>query len=288
MKDGIINWNVDPEIVTLFDTFPLRYYGLCWVLGLALGYMIVKWIYKKENVPLENLEQLSMYIFIGALLGARLGHCFFYEPNYYFQNPLEILLPIKIVGGSVEFIGFRGLASHGGVLGTIIGIVAYARKTRTNLFWILDRVAIGGAVTAAFIRIGNLMNSEIYGKPTNGNWGVIFERDDLIPRHPTQVYEALAYFLIFGVLLFIYRSKKIARQNGRLVGILLILLFSARFIIEFFKENQVAFEDSMTVNMGQLLSIPYILIGFAMIYYRKSEWVKTTIANRVSSYFKHA
>lgn len=288
MKDGIIHWNVDPEIITLFDTFPFRYYGLCWVLGLALGYLIVKWIYKKENVPLENLEQLSMYIFIGALLGARLGHCFFYEPDYYFQNPLEILLPIKIGGGSFEFTGFRGLASHGGVLGVIIGIVTYARKTRTNLLWILDSVAIGGAVTAALIRIGNLMNSEVYGKPTNGNWGVVFERDDLIPRHPTQVYEAVAYLLIFVVLLFIYRSKKIERQNGLLVGIFLIVHFTARFFIEFFKENQVAFEDAMSLNMGQLLSIPYILIGVALIYYRKSEWLKTRITNRVSSYFKQA
>ncbi len=275
MKDGIINWNVDPEIFTIMDAFPLRYYGLCWVLGLAIGYMIVKWIYKKENIPFENLEQLSMYIFIGAFFGARLGHCFFYEPSYYFQNPLEILLPIKSVGGSFEFIGFQGLASHGGVIGVIIGIVAYARKTRTSLLWIMDRVAIGAAVTAAFIRIGNLMNSEVYGKPTNGNWGVIFERDDLLPRHPTQVYEAVSYLLIFAVLIFIYRSKKIEKQNGLMVGILLIMLFTARFTIEFFKENQVAFEDSMTINMGQLLSIPFILMGFAMIYYRKSKWVKT-------------
>lgn len=286
MKDGIINWNVDPEIITLFDTFPLRYYGLCWVLGLALAYLIIKRIYKKEHIPLENWEQLTMYIFVGAFFGARLGHCFFYEPSYYFQNPLEILLPIRSVAGSYEFSGFQGLASHGGVLGAILCIIIYARKTRTNPLWILDRVAIGGAVTAAFIRIGNLMNSEVYGKPTNGDWGFVFERDDLIPRHPTQVYEAAAYFLIFAVLLFIYRSKKIERQNGLLVGVLLILLFSARFIIEFFKENQVAFEDSMSLNMGQLLSIPYILIGFALIYYRKSEWLKTTITNRVSSYFK--
>lgn len=287
MKNGIINWNVDPEIFTLFDTFPIRYYGLCWVVSLVLGYMIVKRIYKKENIPLENIDQLSMYIFISALLGARLGHCFFYEPNYYFQNPLEILLPIKSVGDSFEFSGFQGLASHGGVLGVIIGIVAYARKTRTNLLWILDRVAIGGAVTAALIRIGNLMNSEVYGKPTNGNWGFVFERDDLIPRHPTQLYETVAYLLIFTVLLFIYRSKKIERQNGLLVGIFLIMHFTARFFIEFIKENQVAFEDSMSVNMGQLLSIPFVLMGFAMIYYRKSNWLQT-ITDKASSYFKQA
>tara|TARA_R110002049_G_scaffold272291_1_gene449773 strand:+ start:5130 stop:5984 length:855 start_codon:yes stop_codon:yes gene_type:complete len=280
MKDGIINWNVDPEIFWITDTFPLKYYGLCWAIGLVVGYFIVKKVYKKEKIPLEDLERLTMYIFVGALVGARLGHCFFYEPLYYFQNPLEIILPIRKVGESFEFIGFQGLASHGGVVGVIIGIILYARKTHTNLLWVLDRVALGSAVTAAFIRIGNLMNSEIYGKPTNGNWGVIFERDDLIPRHPTQVYEALSYFLIFGILVFIYKSNKIENKNGLLVGALLILLFTARFIVEFFKENQVGFEDSMTINMGQILSIPFIILGFAIIYWRKSLWGSNAIANR--------
>lgn len=286
MKDGIINWNVDPEIFTIMDTFPLRYYGLFWMLGLGLGYFIVKKVYQKEGVPLENLEKLTMYIFIGAFLGARLGHCFFYQPEYFFQNPLEILLPITKNGGSYQFSGFQGLASHGGVIGVIIGIVAYARKTRTDLLWILDRVALGGAVTAAFIRLGNLMNSEIYGKPTNGNWGVIFERDDLVPRHPTQVYEAMAYLLIFAVLIVVYRSKQIKRQNGLMVGILLVLLFAARFIIEFFKENQVGFEDAMTINMGQILSIPFILLGFTIMYYRKSQWLTKIITNRICIYFE--
>jgi len=280
MKDGIINWNVDPEIFTIADTFPLRYYSLFWILGLGLGYLIIKRIYAKENIPFENLEQLTMYIIVGILLGARLGHCFFYEPQYYFQNPLEIILPIRKVGESFEFTGFQGLASHGGVIGAIIGIILYARKSHTNLLWILDRVAIGGAVTAAFIRLGNLMNSEIYGKPTNGNWGFVFERDDLIPRHPTQIYEAFAYFLIFGILVAIYKSKRIENKNGLLVGTLLILLFTARFIIEFFKENQVGFEDSMTLNMGQILSIPYIILGFAIIFWRKKLWATKTIANR--------
>ncbi|WP_394751017.1 prolipoprotein diacylglyceryl transferase [Spongiimicrobium salis] len=281
MTNGIINWNVDPEIFTILNTFPLRYYGLCWMLGLGLGYVIVKQIYKKENIPFENLEKLSMYIFIGAFLGARLGHCFFYEPEYYFQNPLEIVLPIKKIGESFQFIGFQGLASHGGVIGVIIGILVYARKTKTNLLWILDRVAIGGAVTAAFIRIGNLMNSEVYGKPTNGNWGFVFERDDLIPRHPTQIYEAFSYFSIFVILLLIYRSRKIEHKNGLLVGTLLILLFATRFFIEFFKENQVGFEDALAINMGQILSIPFIVLGFAIIYWRERIGESKIITNKI-------
>ncbi|MDF4220120.1 prolipoprotein diacylglyceryl transferase [Maribacter sp. M208] len=269
MKDRIINWNVDPEIFTLFNTFPIRYYSLSWALGCALCYFIVKQIYRKENIPLENLEQLTMYIIAGAFLGARLGHCFFYEPQYYFENPLEILLPIRKIGESFEFTGFQGLASHGGLIGIVTAIILYARKSRTNILWIMDRIALGTSVTAACIRIGNFMNSEVYGKPTNGNWGVIFERDDLIPRHPTQLYEAASYLFIFCVLLFIYNSKKIKKQNGLMVGVLFILMFTARFMIEFVKENQVEFEDSLTLNMGQILSIPLILLGISITIYSK-------------------
>ncbi|MEP2279837.1 prolipoprotein diacylglyceryl transferase [Maribacter sp.] len=271
MKDGIINWNVDPEIFTLFNTFPIRYYSLSWALGCALCYFIVKQIYRKENIPLENLEQLTMYIIAGAFLGARLGHCFFYEPQYYFENPLEILLPIRKIGESFEFTGFQGLASHGGLIGIVVAIILYARKSRTNILWIMDRIALGTSVTAACIRIGNFMNSEVYGKPTNGKWGVIFERDDLIPRHPTQLYEAASYLFIFCVLLFIYNSKKIKRQNGLMVGVLFILMFTARFMIEFVKENQVEFEDSLTLNMGQILSIPLILLGISITIYSKKS-----------------
>ncbi|WP_367275129.1 prolipoprotein diacylglyceryl transferase [uncultured Maribacter sp.] len=175
------------------------------------------------------------------------------------------------VGESFEFTGFQGLASHGGLIGIVTAILLYARKSKTNVFWIMDRVALGTSVTAACIRIGNFMNSEVYGKPTNGNWGVIFERDDLIPRHPTQLYEAAAYLLIFVTLLFIYKSNKIKRQNGLMVGALFILMFFARFIIEFVKENQVEFEDSLSLNMGQILSIPLIILGIAIIFFSKKS-----------------
>ena len=268
MKDGIINWNVDPEIFSIMG-FPIRYYGLSWALGIALAYLIIKWIYKKEKIPLENLEQLSTYLIFGAFLGARLGHCFFYEPLYYFQNPLEIILPIKKVGETFEFIGFQGLASHGGLIGIVIAIIIYGRKTRTNILWIMDRVAIGSTVTAALIRIGNLMNSEIYGKPTNGNWGFVFERDDLIPRHPTQLYETFSYLIIFGILMLIYNKRVKENSNGLILGVFLVLFFLARFIIEFLKENQVGFEDSMTLNMGQILSVPFIIIGLILVFYKR-------------------
>ncbi len=270
MNDNIIHWNVDPEILWITDSFPLRYYGLFWILGLMLAYFIIQRIYKKEGIPLENWEELTMYIFVGAILGARLGHCFFYEPDYYFSHPLEILLPIQDVNGSYEFTGFQGLASHGGTLGVFIAIFLYWRKTKVNLLWVLDRVAIGAAVTAAFIRLGNLMNSEVYGLPTDGTWGFVFERDDMIPRHPTQLYEAISYLLIFAIMYFMYRSKKIEIRPGLLVGTLFILLFAARFVIEFFKENQVGFEDEMTLNMGQWLSLPFIAFGLMLVFWRNN------------------
>lgn len=274
MKDTIIHWNVDPEIFWITDSFPLKYYGLFWITGLILAYLIVQRIYKKEGVPLENLEQLTMYIFIGAILGARLGHCLFYDPDYFLSRPLEILLPIKEVNGAYKFIGFQGLASHGGTIGVIIGIFMYWRKTKTNMLWVLDRVAIGAGITAAFIRLGNLMNSEIYGKPTDGSWGFVFERDDMIPRHPTQLYEAISYLLIFGLLYFLYQSKKIENRPGLFVGIFLILLFTARFVIEFFKENQVAFEDGMSLNMGQWLSVPFVIAGLLLVLWKDNPLAK--------------
>lgn len=186
MNEGwIFHWDVDPVIFWITDSFPLKYYGLIFVTGLLLGYFIVKRIYEKENIPIEHLEKLLIYIVIGTVVGARLGHCLFYDPEYYLSRPLEIFLPIAEVNGSFKFVGFQGLASHGGALGVLIAIIWYSKKYKTKLLWVLDRVAIGSPLAGAFIRLGNFMNSEIYGKPTNGNWGVVFRRDDLIPRHPT-------------------------------------------------------------------------------------------------------
>jgi len=268
MTDKIIYWNTDSTIIWLTDSFPLKYYGLLFAIGVLLGYSIVKRIFIKESVPVETLDTLFVYVIVGTILGARLGHCLFYEPSYFFQHPMEILLPIKKIGGVYKFIGFQGLASHGGTIGVLIAILLFYRKNKINLLWLLDRIAIAVPVTATFIRLGNFMNSEIYGKPTNGNWGVVFQKDDLIPRHPTQLYEAFAYFLIFIILQFLYKSNLTKRGDGLLFGIFLVLLFSARLIIEFFKENQEAFENQMPLNMGQILSIPFIIFGVLIILWR--------------------
>ncbi|MCC9017628.1 MULTISPECIES: prolipoprotein diacylglyceryl transferase [Flavobacterium] len=268
---GILNWDADPVIFWITDSFPLKYYGAFFACGLLLGYAIVRNIYKKENLSLDNLDSLLVYVIVGTILGARLGHCFFYEPSYFLQHPIEILLPIQKVAGVYKFVGYQGLASHGGSIGVLIAMVLYCRKYKVKFLWLLDKMAIGVPVTGAFIRFGNFMNSEIYGKPTNGNWGVVFQRDDLIPRHPTQLYEAFAYLLIFVILLMMYKSEKIRKTDGLIFGYFLMLLFLARFIIEFFKENQEAFENSMLINMGQILSIPFILIGLGLIVWKSKK-----------------
>ncbi|MFH6934237.1 prolipoprotein diacylglyceryl transferase [Flavobacterium sp. FlaQc-30] len=269
--NGVLNWNVDPVIYWITDSFPLKYYGALFACGLLLGYYIVRNIYKKENLSVENLDSLLVYVIVGTILGARLGHVFFYEPEYFMQHPIEILLPIKETAGVYKFVGYQGLASHGGSIGVLIALVLYCRKYHVKFLWLLDKMAVGVPVTGAFIRFGNFMNSEIYGKATNGNWGVVFQRDDMIPRHPTQLYEAFAYLVIFGILFKMYKSERIRNANGLIFGTFLTLLFLARFIIEFFKENQESFENNMLFNMGQLLSIPFIIIGIVLIVLKSRQ-----------------
>ncbi len=273
---GVIEWNLDPEIIKLFGVFPLKYYGLLFVLGIIIAYTVAKHIYTTEGVSVEKLEKLSGYLLIGIVAGMRLGHCLFYDFDYYSQHILEIFLPFQITNGEWHFTGFTGLASHGGSLGAILAIFLYCKKYKTPVFWILDRIAIVTPIVGAFIRFGNFMNSEIYGKPTGGNYGVVFLLDDTIPRHPTQLYEAFSYLLIFALLWYLYQKTDAVQKQGFLLGILLAVLFTARLIIEFFKENQVAFEDSMTLNMGQLLSIPFILAGVLLIVFSKRKINTTT------------
>jgi phosphatidylglycerol:prolipoprotein diacylglycerol transferase len=262
-----IHWNIDPEIYNLFG-ISLRYYGILFVGGLLLSIYILKWIYKKEGIPLDRLEMLSIYGMIGIIAGARLGHCLFYEPSYYLSHPLEIILPIQpTAGGGYKFSGFQGLASHGGALGFLIALYFYSRKTKHSMIDAIDLVAVVGAVVGIFIRLGNFMNSEIIGMPTTKPWGVIFERVDNVPRHPSQLYEAVSYFVIFMIMMILYKKMRERLKNGFFFGFVLVLVFTARFIIEFVKENQVGFEDKMTFNMGQLLSLPYILAGIGFIVY---------------------
>jgi prolipoprotein diacylglyceryl transferase len=248
-------WNVDPEIFQL-SLFAPRWYGILFALGFGLGYWIMVQIYRNERRPEENLSSLFLYIFLGTLIGARLGHTLFYQPDHYLARPWEILM-----------IWQGGLASHGGFTGVLIALYLYVKKYREMSFLELgDRLVIASLPAAGLIRIGNLFNSEILGKPTNLPWAIIFLQIDNIPRHPAMLYEAIVYLLLFLALYIAYWKSEIIKTPGRILGLAFVIAFTARFLIEFVKEEQVSFEQGMLLNMGQLLSIPFILIGLVLLY----------------------
>lgn len=248
-----INWNISPEII---DGYQIRWYGLLFASGFIVGYQIMSWIFKKEGKSLKDLEALTLTMIIGTVVGARLGHCLFYEPEYYLMNPIEIL---KVWRG--------GLASHGAAIGIVAALWFYCRKRKDiSYLWILDRIVIVIALAGCFIRLGNFFNSEIIGIPADVPWAVIFGRVDLVPRHPAQLYESISYLGIFFILIFRYKKFGSELPAGQLFGLFLILIFGARFVIEFVKEKQSAFESGMLLDMGQLLSIPLILAGIYFVY----------------------
>lgn len=265
-----IQWDVDPEIVNLFGMISIRYYSLLFVSGLMLSYRIVQRMYKREGLPLEHLWHLATYIFIGTVAGARLGHCLFYEPGYYLSHPLEMLLPVQWIDGSLRFTGYHGLASHGGAIGVLLAIMAYARKYKETIWAVLDKIGVVAPLAGAFIRLGNLMNSEIIGHPTTVPWAFVFQRVDVLPRHPAQLYEAIAYLIIFVIVYGLYRRKN-TKADGFLFGLMLVLLFMARFLIEFLKEHQVSFEEGLPFDMGQMLSLPFILCGIFLMFLKRSS-----------------
>jgi prolipoprotein diacylglyceryl transferase len=363
-------WNVTPQIID-FGKFEVRYYSLLFALGFVLGYIILLRIFKKQGLTVELLDRLTIYMVISTIIGARLGHCFFYEFDYYIHHPLEIILPWRgSLGKDFEFTGFQGLASHGAAVGILIGLYLFSRKTKSAYLWTMDMIVIVTALGGTCIRLGNLMNSEIYGKPTKTTHGYVFTNDlsrilkqryegnidkitytklddpvlsdqngvpvqinvlfsrkvkdenkvkrfgqyqlaeDLsrynfdrnvflmlgdsidykiersdkrflltariggLPRYPTQIYEAASYLLIFLILLGIFYGLGDKRRDGFIFGVFLILLFSARFLIEYIKENQEVFEETMKLNMGQILSIPFILAGLALVVWK---WPKRNV-----------
>jgi phosphatidylglycerol---prolipoprotein diacylglyceryl transferase len=261
-------WDVDPRIFNDFEF--LRWYGLCWAVGMMLGYQLTLRIYKAEDISIVELDKLTLHVMVGAILGARLGHILFYDPVYYFNNPIEIL-PIRI-NPTFQFTGFAGLASHGGMAGALLALYLYSRKFQKDYLWMLDRLVAGGALLGCFIRLGNFINSEIIGIPSQLPWAIIFSNIDQTPRHPTQLYEALFYLVISLLLFIIWKSGKVSAYKGFLFGLGIFLIFLQRFLVEILKENQVAFEDHLTLNMGQILSIPLILRGiFIMVWSMKSS-----------------
>lgn len=263
-----ITWDVNPEITNILGR-EIRWYGLCWALGLLAAYLIVEKIYKHEKISDKWFSALFWYVVLGVIIGARLVHCFFYgadgDPFYYFKNPIEIL---KIWEG--------GLASHGGALGIVVGVFLYHRKTKQSILWVLDRIMVPTGLTAAFIRLGNLMNSEIFGKPTDLPWGFNFIRSQEwialggVPCHPTQIYEALVYLAVFGIAMYLYWKTDAKEKQGLILGIGLIIIFTARILLEYLKNVQVQFEIDMRaaigMDMGQLLSLPFVIWGIWLVW----------------------
>ena len=269
-----INWNVDPELFRI-GPFAVRWYGLLFVSGFVLGYWMFTKFFERENVDKRILDPLLYTLLLGTLVGARLGHCIFYQPDYYFGSWDGFLEIFQVWKG--------GLASHGGTIVLFFCMMWFARKygpkNNFDFVWILDHLCIAVAFAATFIRLGNLFNSEIYGDVTSLPWGFVFERrGEVEPKHPTQLYEALSYFLLGIFLLWLYVKKLDKVYRGTFIGIFFIVCFGMRFIIEFIKEPQVEFEETMLLDMGQILSIPFIILGIGFLVY---AWKKKQPARAV-------
>ena len=241
-----------------------------WCIGLVAAYFLVRKFFKDRKISDDTFEPLFVYCFLGILIGARLGHCIFYQPDYYlssFEHIIEMLLPIAFTPDGVKMVGYAGLASHGGTIGIFIAILMYCKKYKVKLLEVVDMICVATPFTAGCIRIGNLMNSEIVGKATGTDWGFIFAAlGEDFPRHPAQLYEAIAYFTIFIISILIYKKHKDMVGSGFYFGFCLATIFTFRFFVEFCKEVQVDFEEGMALDMGQILSIPFILIGAYFIY----------------------
>ena len=272
-----ITWNPDLFAFHL-GGFGVRWYSLCWCFALLAAYVLVQPLYRQQHIADKLFDPLFFYCFVGILVGARLGHCLFYDPGQYLTSGkgfVEMLLPIKfLAGGGWKFTGYEGLASHGGTLGLMIALWLYCRKTKLHYMDVVDMIAVATPITACFIRLANLMNSEIIGNPTDVPWAFVFERVDMLPRHPGQLYEAIAYLILFFIMIYLYKNYSKKLHRGFFFGLCLTYIFTFRFFIEFLKENQEAFEDQMMFNMGQWLSIPFVIIGvYFMFFYDKKKKV---------------
>lgn len=257
---AVIHWDVDPVIVR-FGSFAPRWYGLLFGIGFLLSFYAMRSMFLREEKPERDVDALLYWILGGTVIGARLGHVLFYDPGYYLTHPAEI---IKVWEG--------GLASHGGFVGVLVALYLYARSRDDQPFlWLLDRIAMPAALTGGLIRLGNLFNSEILGTPTDLPWAFVFELRDMTPRHPAQLYESLAYFAICGVLVWMYRRTDARPRFGSLAGAFMVLVFGARFLIEFVKAEQAHFDLALPLTMGQLLSIPVILLGAWLLYSSRSR-----------------
>ena len=262
-----IHWDADPVFIRI-GAIPIYYYSLSFIAGTVLSVWILKKLFQENGISWVNLQLLVVWSTVSLFVGARLGHCLFYEPDYFLSHPLEIFLPITAkADGGYLFTGYQGMASHGGALGLVVALILYSVCRHQPVIRTLDHIAIVLPLAAAFIRIGNLMNSEMIGIPTGMAGAFVFERVDAIPRHPAQLYEALAYLVVFFLNIGLSRKTGIGKYPGLYWGMMLSLVFIARFGIEFVKEKQVPLEEGMILDLGQVLSIPFILIGIVFLIY---------------------
>jgi prolipoprotein diacylglyceryl transferase len=267
MNDLIIEWSPNVKVISI-GPIAIHWYSLMFLLAFYIGFKIMKKVYVKENKDIALLDPFLVHMVVGTIVGARLGEVFFYNWDYFQNNLLEIFLPFKIDSSGWEFIGFRGLSSHGATVGIIVSIILYKiRYKYDSVLWIFDRIVIAVALGGMFVRIGNFFNSEIVGKYTNSDFGVIFlNRSEVLPRHPAQLYEAFGYLLLFILLVLIYNKTKLIQNRGFVFGLFLSILFGIRFIVEYVKESQGGIEEALGIlSTGQWLSIPFILLGFALM-----------------------
>lgn len=277
-----IFWDFDPVMFRVGDSFEIRYYGLMWALAIGLAAVMFDRFVKREGLPEKVSESIFYFGTLATIIGSRVGHCLFYEPDKYLAEPLRILTDIRD----------GGMASHGAAIGLLIGLWLFSRRNKLPYLWSLDRIMIAVAIGGAMVRFGNLFNSEIIGAPTDAPWGFVFARlypagtlvEAMVARHPAQIYEALCYIVTFVVLMWLYYKRDMARRRpGLMFGVGLIGIFLTRFLIEFVKENQEAFEQSWTLNMGQWLSVPFIVLAFALIWYALSRPEVKPVAAKAQS-----
>lgn len=271
----VITWDPSPEIFTIPGIdWPVRWYGLMWATAFIASHFIMNRVFRNEGRTDKDLDTLTLYIILGTIIGARLGHCLFYGPWFDEFNASGILINEGYLSHPLNLLKVweGGLASHGGALGILTGMILYCRKTKESWLWLFDRLVIVVPLAAMFIRIGNLMNSEIIGKVSNMPWAFIFTQEDDLPRHPAQLYEAIFCFFLFILMYQLWKNKRNNFGPGFMFGLMCVLLFTERIVDEFFKENQVSFENELPLNMGQLLSIPFVLLGiYMMIRSRRHE-----------------
>jgi prolipoprotein diacylglyceryl transferase len=265
MLTGYITWNIDPVLFRA-GSMVIRWYSLFLLISFYLSYRMMAVIYDRENVSRDTMLSYGLFILGGLFIGGRLMHCLAYEPEYYLKYPWDIIKPWRgVLGQNARFVGYRGMSGHGSAIGIVIGIVLNAIRTKSSMIWMIDRIALFGPLIGFFVRMGNLFNSEILGTPSKLPWAFLFVRSDPVPRHPVQLYEALAYLVIFIVVYRYYLNKAGREKPGEFLGLVLTLVYSARFLLEFMKDKQSDVEQGLWLNMGHILSIPMIIIGLILL-----------------------